>query len=382
MTVVQTNKRTAMTDVHHYHSLLLTMLEIAAVFKKREGSIFSPTGFKMFRVANLIVCFLFVTSCARYVFHEKGAQFFTVAIGTGSIEFCIINMILVSKSDIIDRMLATSAKIFYQLPQNEETRDVLETYRTKGYTFMRAFGMLIGVNEVLGLIKPFWMARLTGQLGLPFDISCLGIPTVPCWIFQIICTSHLIVTVAFHVIIVKTLMYLTWGHSIVITKIMNRRPVHDDEENDRKIIELYCDFSRFSTSFSSLFGLTTFIEVTFTSTRCCFLIYHAIKSLSNNDMEQAIVSVTALIASIAISYVMCSCGEDLVEINQMMRDGFYNSKWYESSPQSRRRMLPMLVLSRVPIRFQYRYYMYFNYEILMKIMHSTYSLSAALIQFL
>nr|APZ81494.1 olfactory receptor 72 [Adelphocoris lineolatus] len=364
------------------HALLLTMLEVAAIHRNPERSMFSPNGFLIYRVGLCLSYITMITSSLLYLNEEGGNQLMKMVLSSVALQFFVCSMVLISKKESITKMLLASTEVFSQLTPNDENRIKMDLLDKKSLKFAKFFAFLISMNVISGVMKGLMNSWLSGETHYPFDLSCLGLSAVPCWFTQLFSTSGTIIYIYCYFAILKLILYQLWGYVDVLSALIRDRPVSASEKDDRDLLKFYCDYGNFAVSFTSIFGITAFIDMIFTSVRCGLISYYIVMSISENNWSDAAGSMVGLASSFILPYIVCSCGEDMDEMNNQIRNGFLESNWYQCSPQSRKRLLPILTLNNVPIKFQYRQCMHFNMERFMQVLRSSYSLTTALANFM
>nr|APZ81483.1 olfactory receptor 61 [Adelphocoris lineolatus] len=221
---------------------------------------------------------------------------------------------------------------------------------------------------------------LTGTKTFPFAMSVFGMPTFFGWVLQMLLVANAANILWGFYCVLKIVIYVLGSYSNVLAHMLRERPVDVQPKEDRQMLKLFCDINSLSVKLGNIYGLIAFIETSMASGRCCFLAYHILLAVQNSDYNNLGVPLSTFLTSVAITFALCSCGEDISKQTDTIRKGVMDSKWYAVSPANRKTLLPLLMFTQKPIQFHYKRFMYFNMETFRNVLKTTYTMTTALAQ--
>uniref|UniRef100_A0A0A9YM25 Odorant receptor 2a n=3 Tax=Lygus hesperus TaxID=30085 RepID=A0A0A9YM25_LYGHE len=289
-----------------------------------------------------------------------------------------MHLILVSRHSLFEDIVTHTRRVFHDIKDYPGSIEIVGVGDAQTRRFIMIFAVLIFSNLPSGMIFAAIKMILTGEAAYPFPISIFGLPSAIGWVMQLMVISHAVNLIwGFHCIL-KTLIYILGAYSNVLAHMLRERPIDVDAKNDRRILKLFCDINSLSSKLGNIYDLSAFMEVFASSGRCCFLAVHLSRQVQEGDYKNLATALSYFLVSIAITYSLCSCGEDITMQSATIRDGVRDSKWYAVSPPARRSLLPLLLFTQSPIQFHYRRFVYFNLETFRDVMKTAYTMTTAL----
>ncbi|KAF6211818.1 hypothetical protein GE061_012333 [Apolygus lucorum] len=366
------------------HNSLSRILEVIGITRYKEASFFSENSFKLFRVVQWALNVLMIVSCLNFIFSESvddsPDKLQSLALCTADIQFLTTQLILISRQSLVDDLVAHLRSVYHGIKEIPGSMDILAEGDRQARLFIMSYGVVIFSNVPSSMFFAGIKMILTGETAYPFPMSIFGLPTAVGWALQMLMIANAANILWGFYCVLKTVIYILGAYSNVMAHMLRERPIDVEAKNDRKMLKLHCDINSLSLKLVNVYGLISFLEVTVASGRCCFVAYHILLAVQEGDYKNLGVALSTLLTSVAITYVLCSCGEEISMQSVTIRDGVRDSKWYAVSPPARKTLLPVLLFTQRPIQFHYRRFVYFNLETFRNVLKTAYTMTTALAQ--